>query len=429
MSPLNMEQSPRPLPGYRPRVVDGELSSRLRASGAVVIEGPRACGKTETARRLAASEVLLDIDDNARQTAAVAAELVLEGQVPRLIDEWQIEPRLWNHVRRTIDTRKQPGQFILTGSAVPPDDVSRHTGAGRIARLRMRPMSMFESGRSSGTISLRALFNGEPAQSPDTCLTVSDLAEEIARGGWPGYQDLPLADALRGMRDYLDAIGRGDISRVDGVARDPDRVVRLFRSLARNVATHAAATTLAKDTGGTDGPLKDDTVREYLTALHRLMIVEDQPAWTPHLRSKYVLRRAPKRHFVDPSLAAAALRAGPELLLRDMNLLGLLFESLVVRDLRVYAQASEAQVLQYRDSNDLEADCVVQCADGRWAAFEVKLGSAMVDEGAATLARFASQIDTLKSGAPAMLGVIVGTGYGYMRDDGIAVIPIGALGP
>ena len=293
----------------------------------------------------------------------------------------------------------------------------------------MRPMSLFESGRSSGTIGLGALLDGTAPESPDPGLTIGDVVEEIARGGWPGFRDFPLAQALGAMRDYLEEVGRTDIQRADGVRRDPARVTRLLRSLARNVSTHAAATTLAQDLEGAEEALKDDTIREYLGALERLMIVEDQPAWAPHLRSRYVLRRAPRRHFVDPALAVAALRATPDRLLDDLNLLGLLFESLVVRDLRVYAQAHEGHVLQYRDSNGLEADCVVQCVDGRWAAFEVKLGPGQVDQAAATLARFAAQIDTDKSGTPVALGVIVGTGYGYVRDDGIAVIPIGALGP
>jgi hypothetical protein len=414
---------------YRPRIIDAELVARLSATGAVVIEGPKACGKTATARQVAASEVLLDVDANARQAIAVDPALVLDGETPRLIDEWQLEPEIWNHIRRAIDDRGQPGQFILTGSAVPADDITRHTGAGRITRLRMRPMTLFETSRSNGNISLAQLLAGEPARSADPGLTVADLAEEIAIGGWPGFRDLTLDQSLRAVRDYLDEIRRVDVRRVDGTRRDPSKVGQLLRSLARNVATYAAATTLANDTGGADGPLKDDTVRAYLDALERLMIVEDQPAWAPHLRSKYVLRSAAKRHFVDPSLAVAALRATPDRLLRDLNLFGFLFESLVIRDLRVYAQASDAHVLQYRDSNNLEVDAIVETADGGWAAFEIKLGPGQVDEGAASLSKFAKQIDTDKCGKAAALGVIVGTGYGYVRDDGIAVIPIGALRP
>jgi len=433
-SPLAVLHSPRynlciiPV-GYQPRIVDQELVARLGAVGAVVIEGPRACGKTATARQIAASEVLLDVDANARQAIAVDPALVLDGPTPRLIDEWQIEPAIWNHVRRAIDDRSDRGQFILTGSAVPPDDITRHTGAGRITRLRMRPMSLFETGRSTGRVSLAELLEGTVSASSDPGLTVTDLAEEIALGGWPGLRGRGVADGLLAVRDYLDEIARVDISRVEATHRDPNRVARLLASLGRNVATHAAATTLAKDTGGADGPLKDDTVREYLGALERLMVIEDQPAWAPHLRSSYRLRTAPKRHFVDPSLVVAALRATPDRLLGDLNLLGFLFESLVVRDLRVYAQAVDAQVSQYRDSGGLEVDAIVEAGDGRWMAFEVKLGHGQIDDAAASLTRFAERIDTARCGRPALLGVIVATGYGYRRKDDVAVIPIGALGP
>jgi predicted AAA+ superfamily ATPase len=415
---------------YLPRIVDEELADLLQAVGGVVVEGPKACGKTETARRLAASEVRLDIDVNARATAAVEPSLLLAGATPRLLDEWQLQPSVWNHVRRAIDDRGRTGQFILTGSAVPADDITRHTGAGRIARLRMRPMTLLEAQLGSGAISLAALLAGAPPRSPDPGLAIPELARAIAVGGWPGLHSLAPRQALRAVRDYLDEIRRTDVQRVEGgIRRDPERVGRLLRSLARNVATPATLTTLASDAGGADGPLKDDTVREYLDALGRLLIVEDQPAWAPHLRSRYALRNAPKRHFVDPSLAVAALRATPERLLEDIRLLGLLFESLVVRDLRVYAQACDAQVLHYRDSDGLEVDAIVQRADGTWGAFEIKLGATQAEEAAAVLQRFARRIDTDRCGEPAVLGVIVGAGYGYRRKDGIAVIPIGALGP
>jgi uncharacterized protein len=415
---------------YHPRVVDRELTAHLAALGAVVVEGPKACGKTATAKQVAASEVLLDVDEGARQAIAVDPALVLEGPTPRLIDEWQVEPSIWNHIRRAIDARGTPGQFILTGSAVPRDDIRRHTGAGRITRLRMRPMSLYEKKRSLGRISLADVLDGGEVSAADPGLNVAALAHEIAVGGWPALLDAPAADALVAVRAYLEEIRRSDVQRVDATARDPNKVGRLMMSLARNIATHTPVATLARDAGGSDGPLKDHTVAGYLDALGRLMVVEDQPAWAPHLRSRYVLRRAAKRHFVDPSLAVAALRATPARLLQDLNLLGLLFESLVVRDLRVYAQASDAQVLQYRDSNNLEVDAIVQASDGRWAAFEIKLGAGLVEGAAANLLKFARQVDTDRSGAPARLGVIVGTGsYGYVRDDGIAVIPIGQLRP
>ncbi len=394
-----------------------------------MIEGPRACGKTATARQVAASEVLLDVDENARQAIAIDPALVLAGETPRLIDEWQIEPAIWNHVRRAIDDRPGPGRFVLTGSAVPADDITRHTGAGRIARLRMRPMSLFETGHSTGSVSLAELLEGEMSSSADPGLTVAGVARALSLGGWPGLRGREVADGLLAVRGYLDEIARVDIGRMGATRHDPNRMARLLASLARNVATHAAATTLARDTGDPGDPLKDDTVREYLRALERLMVVEDQPAWGPHLRSKNRLRTAPKRHFVDPSLAVAALRATPERLLDNLNLLGFLFESLVVRDLRVYAQAADGRVLQYRDNGGLEVDAIVETGDGRWMAFEVKLGQGQIDDAARSLMRFAERIDTARCGSPALLGVIVATGYGYRRKDGVAVIPIGALGP
>ncbi|WP_309672284.1 DUF4143 domain-containing protein [Gemmatimonas sp.] len=417
---------------YRPRIVDPELAARLAATGAVVIEGPKGCGKTATARQVARSEVLLDVDENARRAIAIDPSLVLDGPVPRLFDEWQLEPTLWNHLRRAVDARQQPGQFILTGSAAPTDDITRHTGAARITRLRMRPMSLFETGHATGAISLAALLAGESARSQESTLTVTDLATLVVIGGWPGNLTRTSAQAMQASRDYLDEIRRVDLSRVDRSTRDPGKVGRLLRALARHVATEASLATLMADTvgaEGADGALARETVRDYLDALERVMIIEDQPAWAPHLRSRSRIRNAAKRHFVDPSLAAAALRATPARLLGDLNALGLLFESLVVRDLRVYAQASDATVLHYRDNTGLEVDAIVEVSDGRWAAFEVKLGQGQVDAAAASLLTFATRVDTAKCGAPAALGVITASGYGYRRPDGVHVIPVGALGP
>lgn len=414
---------------YRPRTVDAELKHLLAAMGAVLVEGPKACGKTETARQVAASELRLDVDRNAREAVAVDPSLVLAGATPRLIDEWQVEPAIWNHVRRAVDDRKATGQFVLTGSAVPADDQTRHTGAGRVARLRMRPMSLYEWGASTGAISLATLLEGEPARSADPGLTVPRLAELIAVGGWPGHLAMEVDQAMTAVRAYLDEIRRTDVQRV-GAAHDPGRVLRLIQSLARNVATHTSVATLARDTAGASSPAIDDnTAHAYLDALERLMVVEDQPAWAPHLRSRSRIRNAPKRHLVDPSLAVAALRATPDRLLGELELMGFLFESMVVRDLRVYGQATDAQVLQYRDNTGLEVDAIVEAADGRWAAFEIKLGTRRVDEAAEILLKFAERVDTSTCGEPRALGVIVGTGLGYVRPDGVHVIPIGALGP
>lgn len=415
---------------YEPRIVDTVLAERLESAGTVVIEGAKACGKTQTARQVAASEIRLDVDENARLAAAVTPEIVLEGPTPRLIDEWQVEPRIWGHMRNAVDERNEPGQFILTGSAAPTDDETRHTGTGRISRLQMRPMSLLETGVSTGGISLKALLAGEASSSPDAGLDIQGLAEAIVRGGWPGSLRLELKPAMQRVRDYLAEVSRTDIRTVDGVRRDPEKVNRVIRSLARNVATQVTQTTLAADAGGDDGPIDNATVADYLSALNRLFVIEDQPAWASHLRSRYVLRRAPKRHFVCPSIAVAALRTSPGPLLRDLNLFGLLFESLAIRDLRIHGQPLEATVSHYRDSSDLEVDAIVSTPEGPWAAFEIKLGGeTLIEEGAESLLTFAERVDTKKAGNPAVLAVIVGSGYGYVREDGVHVIPIGALGP
>ena len=414
---------------YRPRVVDLELAERLKATGAAVIEGLRACGKTTTARQIAASEARLDVDDVARRLASLEPARVLIGDAPRLIDEWQLEPAIWNHVRRAVDDRRLPGQFILTGSAVPADDATRHTGAGRLTRLRMRPFSLFELGRSSGEVSLAGLLDGARAAAGRSVIPLGDLAELICIGGWPLNLERSAEVALRANRDHLDEIRRLDITSGDGRRRDPVRVGMLLRSLARNVATPAATATLASDTGEGVSAIKEHTAAEYLRALERIMIVENQPAWPTHLRSRSVLRSKPIRHLADPSLAVAAVRATPARLLRDLDFLGLLFESMVIRDLRVYAQAADAGVFHYREKAGLEVDAIVQGNDGRWAAFEVKLGEGRADEGAHNLLRLASKVDPDRMGEPAALGVIVSSGYGYTREDGVSVIPVGTLGP
>ncbi len=290
-------------------------------------------------------------------------------------------------------------------------------------------MSLYESGHSEGAVSVSNLLQGAPPRAPDPGLTIEMLVERIAVGGWPAFFDQPVARALTAVRAYVDEVRRTDIQRVEGIAHDPERVLMLMRSIARNVATMVSITTLAEDVRGPDETLARNTVISYYDALTRLMVVEDQPAWAPHLRSRSRIRTTPRRHFVDPSLAVATLRATPERLLGDLNYLGFLFESLVVRDLRIYVQASDGQVLHYKDNTDLEVDAIIETADGRWAAFEIKLGTGAVDAAAASLLKFADRIDTTKCGPPQMLGVIVGTGFAYMRPDGVAVVPIGTLGP
>ncbi len=414
---------------YRPRVADRELADRLASAGAVLLEGARACGKTETGRYAAASEVLLDVDRTAHEAIAVDPAFVLAGATPRLIDEWQLAPVLWNHVRRAVDERRASGQFILTGSAVPPDDATRHSGAGRVSRLRLRPMSLSELGHSSGEISLSALLDGEAITGATTDLSAEALAELVCVGGWPGHLDSPARAAMTANQDYLEDVCRVDLERVDGVRRDPQRVRRFLQSLGRNVATCASLATITRDANGPDDHLTPATAGGYLAALERLMVVEDQPPWAPRLRSRSRLRSSPKRHFVDPSLAVAALGVGPDRLLKDFAWFGFLFESMVVRDLRVYAQAAGARVYHYRDNTGLEVDAIVEAEPGRWAGFEIKLGVGRVDEAAANLLQFAERVDSGAVGEPAVLGVIVGSGYGYRRRDGVWVIPCGALGP
>lgn len=415
---------------YRARIADRELTLLLSAVGAVVVEGPRGCGKTETALRASASAVRLDVDDQALAAGRLAPTLLLDGARPRLIDEWQLVPAVWNHVRREVDSAGgSAGQFILTGSAVPADDMTRHSGALRFGRLRMRPMSLMEAGRSTGEISVGALLSGAKPRAADPGLDIKSIADLVAVGGWPALLDRPVEAALAVLRGYLDEIRRVDILRVDDVARDPENVGRVLRSLARHVATQASARSIAADVGGIEGPIDHHTVLAYLSALSRVFVVEDLPAWSPALRSRTPLRSAPTRHFVDPSLAVAALGADPDRLLREVKTLGLLFESLAVRDLRVFAQALDARVFHYRDATGLEADAIVERRDGTWAAVEIKLGPSAVDEAARSLLRLADRVDPVRHGRPAALVVVTGWGYGYQRPDGVCVVPIGALGP
>ncbi len=415
------------LTDYRPRVVDLQLAQSLEAIGAVLVEGPKASGKTETARRAARSEIRMDTPA-AGQAYAVEPALVLDGATPRLIDEWQVEPHLWNDVRHAVDDRQATGQFILTGSSVPRDDERRHSGAGRFIHIRMRPMTLAEAGFSSGRVSLAEILAGGRVAVPDPGLAVGDLAERIVCGGWPGLLGLTPTQAMRAVEGYLDDVCRMDVQRLDGVRRDPAGVRALIASLARNSACPVTIEALATDAGGADRSMKTETVRGYLAALDRLMVTDDVPAWRPSLRSRTRLRGQTVRHLADPSLATAALNAGPDRLLRDLNLMGLLFESLVVRDLRVDAQALGGRVFHYRDSLGLEADAIVELPGGEWAAFEMKLGSSpvVVDGAAANLLKLRERV----AGAPPVaLAVITGAGFGFTRPDGVHQIPIGALAP
>lgn len=415
---------------YRPRIADRLLASRLHSMPTVVIEGPRACGKTATARQEALSEVLFDTDSAARRLAGLSPDLVLDGREPRLLDEWQTVPDIWNHIRRASDDGRRPGRFILTGSAVPADDVTRHSGAGRISRIAMRPMSLFESGHSTGAVSLGDLLRSGSVADAGDGLHLVELIELTCRGGWPGILRDDIDTALGFSRGYISEITRANLADVNGRRRDPARMESLLRSVARNTATEAALATLAAD-AGEDRSLHVDTVRGYLRMLERLFVVEDLPAWSVRLRSRTRLRRSAKRHFVDPSLAVAALRAGPQRLLADLSLFGLLFESLAIRDLRVYADAHGGDVCHYRDESGLEVDAIVEAGDGHWIGCEVKLGALdAVDTAARSLLKLAERVDISAVGPPAKLVVITAGGeYAYERADGVAVVPIAALGP
>ncbi|WP_022870123.1 ATP-binding protein [Yaniella halotolerans] len=406
-----------------PRVVDAELLSALRRAGAVLMEGPRACGKTETALQVARSSVRLDRDPSIVDLIGIDPTLVLNGAVPRLFDEWQVAPELWNIVRGEVDARREKGQFILTGSTAPVADAVRHTGAGRFARVRMGTMTLMETGHSTNDISFSDIMHGESPRAADANLSYRQLVERIVVGGWPGFQDLTAPEVSRNLRDYLNTVAEIDLYATDGVRRDPIRVRRLFAALARSTATEVSLSTLAKD----ETSLSRDAVRDYLTALERVFITEHQPAWSTHLRSSATLRQEPKRHFVDPSLAVAALGAGVDALLQDPRFTGQLFESLVVQHLRVFSQPLGGTVAHVRDSYGGELDGVVTLPDGSWAGFEIKLGhnKEIIDAAATGLLNFADQV---VGPDPSSLTVIVSSGPSYRRRDGVNVVAIGALG-
>lgn len=416
---------------YVARIADTQLADRLTALGAVVIEGPKACGKTATARQLAASEVLLDVDVDAARAASIDPGLILAGPVPRLLDEWQREPRVWDAVRRAVDDRSRPGQFILTGSATPSDEVPRHSGAGRISVMRMRPMTLFEQGYSHGELSLSALLSGQ-AQAPARCdLDLPGYIDRIVVGGWPQLLGATPAAASRFVTDYLDIIVARDIDLVSGARRDPRLVRRFLHAYAQLSSQPARLSTIVERARGDvdegeAGPTRW-SAEPYLRALRRLMIIDEVDAWSPALRSRSRLISVPKRHLVDPSLAAGLLDCSPARLLGDLNTLGFLFEALATRDLRIYAEAGGGHLFHYRErSGDLEVDLVVEHTDGSWAGFEVKLGGAQIEQAAAALTRLAQ---TRLTRPPSVLAVITGTEFGYRRPDGVWVIPLGCLGP
>lgn len=412
---------------YQQRFADRELHQRLSTTGAVLVTGPKACGKTETALQLARSVARLDIDPQARLAMQVEPSRVLRGDAPRLLDEWQEFPEIWNLVRHDVDARKQDGLYILTGSANPKETTRRHSGAGRFSIMRMRPMSLFESGGSSGAVSLAQLFTGATITSEEASSDLDTLADRILFGGWPGLLGKRLSRALEFSRDYAMLTAEVDISRVSEKRRDPDKVLRLMQSLARNISTEVSVATLAADVRGSAGGFKEETAADYLDALKRLLLVEDLPAWNAHIRSSATLRQMPKRHFADPSLACGILRIDKAKLLGDLEYFGLLFESLVIRDLRIYAQTVGGRVWHYRDSFGTEVDAIVENEDGAYVAVEIKLGAGAADAAAKALLKFAANIDTAKTPAARALVVVTGNGFAHRRPDGVFVVPITTL--
>lgn len=420
---------------YRNRIADKLLSNQLEAAGVVLIQGPKWCGKTTTAKRQAKSVLYMD-DPRTRETNIMLSEseplMLFQGDTPKLIDEWQLAPKLWDAARFEVSQRGLPGQLIFTGSAVPPNTSEiTHSGTGRFAWLTMRPMSLWESEESTGAVSLEGLFHGKctkAAVAKDYSL--EQLAFLLCRGGWPGSLILSDQAALLQINNYVDAVVNSDISRVDGVSRNADFARRLLRSYARHQGTQAPISTIYQDlVTNNSGAMTEETISSYLLALKQIFVIEDVVAWNPNLRSKTTIRTSDTRYFVDPSIAIAVLGVGPEDLIKDLNTFGLLFETMAIRDLRVYADALNGQVYHYRDRNGLECDAVVHLRNGNYGLIEIKLGGdSLIESGAETLKKLASRIDTDKMPAPSFLMVLTGIGpYSYQREDGILVVPITSL--
>ena len=417
--------------------MDGLLKKKLQAKGAVLIEGPKWCGKTTTAEEFAASKIMLgrtDVKSNFKSLLEIDTDAALTGDAPTLIDEWQTVPKLWDAVRYTIDQRRKMGQFILTGSAVPNQEAEKereHSGTGRFAWLTMRPMSLFESGESNGKVSLANLFTAPEKVLEKNELNLQDIAFLICRGGWPMSVGLPEEAALEQAFDYYDAVTKEDITKIDGVKRASVRVQRLMRAYARHQGTQASISALKEDLKNNDTTaLDDDTISSYIEALRKIFVVEDMAAWNPNLRSKTAIRTADTRYFVDPSIATAALGLGPADLIYDLNTMGFLFEAMCVRDLRVFAEALNGKVYHYRDKSGLECDAVIHLRNGQYGLIEIKLGGeSLINDGAETLNTLAEQIDTALMKAPAFKMILTATGeYAYRRpNDGIYIVPIGCL--
>ena len=419
---------------YKKRIADELIKKKLKGKGAVLVEGPKWCGKTTTAEELSKSVLYMSKPDNLKQNMMLAdinPSLLLTGDVPRLIDEWQIAPKLWDAVRYEVDHRNEEGQFILTGSAVPANsDAIQHTGTGRFAWVLMRPMSLFESGESNGSVRLTELFDTPEQIGAINTLNLNQIAFLVCRGGWPRATFMEEDVALEQAYDYYDAIVNQDISRVDEVKRNAERVKTLMRSYARNQGAQASNAMLKADMQANDvDSLDEDTVMSYVNALKKIFVIEDMPAWNPNLRSKTAIRSSDTRYYIDSSIAVAALGLGPNDLMNDLETFGLLFETMCIRDLRVYADASGGSVYHYRDKSGLECDAVIHLRNGSYGLVEIKIGGEnAIEHGALTLKTLASKIDTDKMKTPAFLLVLTAVGdYAYRREDGVYVVPIGCL--
>lgn len=420
---------------YRPRIADKLIEEKLEAVGAVLIEGPKFCGKTTTGEQIAKSVLYMADPDTRERNIALATtniKRLLAGDVPRLIDEWQIAPQLWDAIRFEVDHRRADGQFLLAGSAVPADPSKIfHSGTGRFGWVRMRTMSLWESGDSTGEVSMGEMFRNASDIDGGCDMNSEQLAYLICRGGWPKASlKKSRRAALQESREYVEAVCRSDISRVDGVSRNPERAFRILKSYARNQGGQVPISTIMADIkSNEESGLTEFTVQSYITALKKIFVIEDMAAWSPNLRSKTAIRTSDTRYFSDPSIATAALGLGPEDLLDDPNTFGLMFEAMAIRDLRVFADAIDGKVYHYRDKNGLECDAIVHLHNGKYGMIEIKLGGdALIEAGAKTLKALAAKLDTDKMKAPSFMMILTGTGqYAYMRQDGIAVVPIGCL--
>lgn len=419
---------------YKKRIVDNILEKKLKGKGAVLIQGPKWCGKTTTAEQISNSILYMAKPEDKEQNLILVdinPSLILKGDTPRLIDEWQIAPKLWDAVRFEVDHRDAEGQFILTGSSVPADmSEVIHTGTGRFAWLLMRPMSLYESSESNGSISLEELFNTPNNIAGVNELELEDIAYLSCRGGWPRATFMEKEIALEQAFDYYNAIVQSDVSKVDNVTRNPERVKHLMKTYARNLGTQVSNETLKKDMVGNDTfSLDTDTVFSYINALKKIFVIEEAPAWNPNLRSKTAIRTSDTRYFIDPSIATASLGLGPKDLINDLNTFGFVFETLCIRDLRVYAESINGNVYHYRDASNLECDAVVHLRNGSYGLIEIKLGGDnLINQGAENLKKMYSKIDTDKMNNPSFLMVLTATGkYAYKREDGVYVIPIGCL--